>query len=51
MHNIMLTITWHILSLWFYDYVCVSYTAHLIIPSSMTTLELHHFSHVVNDTN
>ena len=30
---------------------CVAYTAHIIIPSTMTTLELHHFSHIINDTN
>ena len=29
----------------------VPYTAHVIIPSSMTTLKLHHFSHVIDDTN
>ena len=30
---------------------CVAYAAHVIIPSTMTTLELHYFSHVINDTN
>ena len=30
---------------------CVPYTAHVIVPSTVTTLELHYFSHVINDTN
>ena len=30
---------------------CVAYAAHIFIPSAMTTLELHDFSHVINDTN